>query len=379
LPNGFEVFSATGNFKVNLQVLPVETVSLSDFDLTNSATQPILFFANIYNDNVSRKVEISILITAASKGYLGRIYITDRQLAAGSYTRLSNRDFNHYETNGVAGQQFITSVRAAGAFPPDDYTYKLQVKENGNLLDEDQNSSTVENQLNNPELIMPGTVFSGDIQPVVTPLPLFQWFGQSSRYDFALYKYRQGQTPEEVVRSLPVFRQDDITVGNFLYPNYAEKLVEGETYAWQVRGKVTSSAGVRYLPSEVFRFVYSSSPAGGAGSATISKITISPQEIALAPGQQFQFNAVVLDQDGRPVAINPVWQVTPAKGSVTPNGLYTAGQGGASVATVAVLVKAGPASDFAIVTIKPIIPATGHNEWLIGEMLRKMFGLPAKN
>jgi hypothetical protein len=372
LENAFEVFTANTQLRVNIQALPVQSVQLSDFDLNSPNKSPLVFQCNIYNDNRSRKVKIFVFFSAASKGEIGYINTDIVTLDPLQYYKFTNNDFSHFKTSGAKGDAFIIEVRAANGLPADEYTYRMEVRENNSVITSDETVNVVTNPVNNPELITPGADFTAETEKVFSPQPLFQWFGNTQKYDFALYFVKDEQTPQEVVRSLPVFKQDDITGNNFIYPNYAEKLVEGKTYAWQVRGKFAGSKGTQYLPSQVYKFVYNGSGSGGS----VFKIAITPQDIDLKTGEKHQFTAQLLDKENRPITnIQPTWQVVPSKATITQDGLLTAGN---ETTSIAVLVKAGSVSEFATVNIKPGETTVLGEDWMIDKMLRKIFGLPPK-
>ena len=204
--NGFEVFTAGGinNFRATMEMLPFETYSLSDFDVTNPSKQPIIFFVNLFNDQLTRNIKISIQLTTGKWGPVGNIIIDKKILAANQFLRLSNRDFEKFDVMGLNGAQFLTSLKELGTLPPDEYSYQLTVTENGTTIGGDDQKVIVTNPVYNPELIAPGALFSANPEPVYSEYPLFQWFGQASSFDYALYMVRNGQTPEEVVRSLPL-------------------------------------------------------------------------------------------------------------------------------------------------------------------------------
>lgn len=371
LPAGFEIFTVTGSFKATLEVLPVASVAISDFNVTDPATAPVFFFINIYNDNASRKLTVSLYLSAATRGLLGRIYKTNLTVNPNQYLKLSQKNFDQFERS-PASLAFFNEVRGLGSFPPDDYTYRLEIKnEQGVVIGGDEVMTTVSNPKYNPELIYPGDNFMQEVSNIYSRFPLFQWYGQNDHFDFALYKVLPGQTPEEVVRNLYVFKQDDVIGNSFVYPVFAEALIDGQTYAWQVRGKYHGAKGIQYLPSEVFRFKYSRNL--DKGDNRLAKINIIPQEIQLNPGQQFQFTANFLDVNGTPISnINHQWQLTPSRGTITSSGLFTAGY---ENATVAVLIKAGEVTDFATVTVKRPAIFFNQQDWNIEKLIRQIFGL----
>ena len=377
--NGFEVFNSggTNNFRATLELLPAESYSLSDMDLTNPRNQPILYFTNLYNDNTTREVKILIKITTGKYGFVGTVIKDKTTLTVNQTLRLSNRDFDRFIINQPNGSDFLDIIQERGPLPPDEYEYQLLVEENGILIGGDIIKTVITNPNFNPELISPGANFTANPEKSYSPLPLFQWFGQANSFDLALYKVMNGQTPEEVTRNVPVFQIQNITGNNFVYPAYAEKLIETQMYGWQIKARVNSSKGLQLLPSEVFRFQFSSGSNTGPGVNIINKIIVSPQEIELKPGEQFQFNVQLFDLDNLPILnIKPEWKVVPFAGTVNSDGLFVAGN---STATVAVIAKYGNSQDYATVIIKgkemPVDSDTG--DWMIDAMLRQLFGLPA--
>ena len=348
LDNSFEIFSQSGSFRANIQLLPMESVSLKDIDLSQPTQTPILFFANVYNDATDRKVNIKVAVSSSSKGLIGTMLLNNQPLSSNAFAKFTNREFTAVKMNGSVGADFLNFVETTGTFPPDDYIYKLTVTDiNGSVLATDESQLSITNPLTNPELILPGSSFSNMVPDVYTPFPMFQWFGMNNKYDISIYEYRSGQTQEDVIRNVAVYQQKDVSATSLLYPVFAEKLIDGKIYAWQVIGKVVSGSGTKYLPSEVYRFKYID--ISSSGKKIVSRITLSPEEITLYEGQKQQFTAICYDQDGALMNdVTPTWSVSPANGTITPTGLFTAGEGGK---TVAVLMTAGTATEFATVTV----------------------------
>lgn len=367
----------TSNVRATIDVLQLQSISLNDADITNPQNAPVYFFVNVYNDNTTRNIKIVIDLSSQTRSDIGKLSMTYNNLSPNAVLRLTNRNFTGVDLNGIIGQQFLKAVENTGTFPPDQYYYNATITDvQGNVLATAQTSLTVTNPISKPELITPGANFNTDIQKVYTPFPMFQWFGQVNKYDFAIYEVMPNQTPEDVVRNIAQFKTT-ITSTNFLYPNYAEKLANGKIYAWQILGEVTTANGVQYLPSEVFRFQYVDLGKGGSAQ-NISKIQVTPQEIELAAQQQFQFSALYYDNNNNQVLnVTPQWSVTPSdKGTITQTGLFTAGS---SAGTVAVIVNAGAANDFSTVTITSNAAASSSvnvAQWEVGTMLKQLFGLP---
>lgn len=383
MANAFEVFSKTGNFKASLELPPIETINLSDLDPNNPKSAPILFFVRLYNDGIDRTIRVDVSLSS-SKGFLGKIFLRNKSIKANEVLQLTNRDFNLFELNGQLGNAFLEEVKKGGTFPPDAYTYKLEIiDEDNSVIYEDDAEAIVTNPRYNPELISPGNRFESAIEKLQNPYPLFQWFGQTRTYDFALYKVLPGQTPEEATRNIAVFTLKDIAATNLLYPVYAEKLIDQTMYAWQITAKVIGSKGSLNIPSEVFRFVYESGTqqGGGTGGGTekpklVNKIMLFPQVMEIEAGKSLQFNAVFLNEDNQAmIDVKPIWSISPPdKGSINQNGLFTAGN---QATQVAIVIKAGNTTEFQVIEIKakPILTLS-TKDWMIDQMARQLFGLP---
>jgi hypothetical protein len=194
------------------------------------------------------------------------------------------------------------------------------------------------------------------------------------QYNFALYFWQPGQTAEEVVRSLPVYQQKGLAGTSLTYPASAEKLIDSGMYAWQITGV----SGTQTLPSQVYQFRYVDLGSTGQGmKKTVNSIEIYPNEVTLGKGQSQQFSAMFYDQDGIVIDnIKPVWQLSPGElGTITANGLFTAGNNNG---TVAVVVKADNVTQFAPVSIGQEVvqqsPATG-NPFKMNGIMKKLFGV----
>lgn len=372
--NGFEVYATSGSFNANIVVVPVETISLSNLDLTQPRNTPIMFFVNVSNDNVKRFITIKVTLSSDSRGRIGTMITSSRVLEPNAFLRITNREFSDVDINGSTGYDFLDIVRNIGTFPPGNYLYHLEViDDQGNILVTDDGVNVVTNTNYNPELIWPGADFSMNLEELSTPYPVFQWFGQLDKYDFYLFELLDGQTPQEAIRNIAVYQQKDIRATSLVYPVSAEKLVDGKKYAWYIQGKISTAKGEQSLPSQPFRFIYKDA-AGTDGNKLISKIEITPNEANLKNNQKLQFNAVFYDNNGNVVqVVNPQWNVTPDKGYVTQNGLFTAG---ADAGTVAIVVKAGQATEYAVVNIG--VDITGDEMPRMDDMLKKLFGLPDK-
>ncbi|GCD77157.1 MAG: hypothetical protein ACK4EX_10895 [Thermaurantimonas sp.] len=379
-PNGFEVFTISGNFKALLEIVPYETYNAADFDVTNISSLPILFFVNLINDNQSREVNIEVSLSTQNYGKVATLSVK-KNLQPNQQERISNRNFEKITisgSQGSGGYAFADEVRRLGQFPPDNYEVELVVKDkDGSVISTDKGNSVVSNPFFNPELIAPGNEFWMNPAIIYTEFPLFQWFGQNERYDFVLYKVLPGQTAEEVVRNIHVFKQENITGNSFQYPAYAEQLIDGQVYAWQITGKVITSRGVIQLPSQVFRFIYQK-PADQTGRGRrVARIEVVPSQAQIPAGSQFQFAVNMFDQDNLPIGNRqPQWRVVPANmGTININGVFTAG---INNGTAAVIAMDSGLQDFATVTITGGAVSGGGGripDWKVELLMKQLFGI----
>lgn len=382
-PNGFEVFTSAGHFRALLEIVPYETYSAADFDVTNISSLPILFFVNLINDDQNREIDVEVSLSAQKFGKVAALSVK-KNLASNQQVRINNRNFDKITisgSQGSGGYAFADEVRRLGQFPPDNYEVELIVKDkNGNVIATDRGNSVVTNPFFNPELIAPGNEFHLNPSIIYTEFPLFQWFGQNERYDFVLYKVMPGQTAEEVVRNIHVFKQENITGNSFQYPPYAEQLIDGQLYAWQVTGRVVTSRGEVRLPSQVFRFIYQK-PADNTGRGRrVARIEVIPPLAQVAAGTQFQFTVNMYDQDNMPIGNRqPQWRVVPANmGTINANGVFTAG---INNGTAAVIALDSGLQDFATVTITGGAVSGGGGripDWKVELLLKQLFGIQNK-
>ncbi len=377
--NGFEVYAVSGALRTTLEVLPVQSLSLGDLDPSNLTSAPFFFWVNIFNDNVPRNLKVQVSLRSTKIGLLGLAIDPTISVHPNQVIRLDKNAFTKYQNNPTA-TAFYKQVLATGAFPPDDYTYTVTVKDLKTLQTvSDSNVTTITNTKNNPELILPGALFTDPEQTVSIAQPLFQWFGQQDKYNFTLYQILPGQTAVEAVRNIPVYKTSGIQTNSFLYPAFAEKLIDGKEYAWQITAELSTVKGAHILSSEVFRFAFKQNLLIPSNNNTIAAIKVFPQQITLTPGQKFQFNATVLDADNNPINKAPLnWLISPTgDATVDANGILTAGN---MAGTFALIAKNGNFSDYATITIKvppsTVKPAANSEEWMIDKLIKQVFGLP---
>ncbi|MFI5221440.1 MAG: hypothetical protein ACHQK8_03870 [Bacteroidia bacterium] len=376
----FEIFYSFSKLRGVIEVMPVQTLNLSDFDPTNFAGSPNLFYVTIYNDDkVRSNVVVTVTMFTGSLGTVGTMTKTIAQIGENAVLRLTNKDFPKLDAS-TAGPDLLNKVRQSGMFPPDNYTFQLQITDPaaGNSPVYNEVTILITNPNYKPELISPGNNFNRPPEVVINGYPVFQWFGQADQFDFYLYMVNDGQSPEEAVRNIPQFKKLD-NVGNILpYPVYAEQLVDGKTYAWQVIAKVSNSKTTQLFPSEVFWFLHdapeSISRTLVEEEKTITHVKIEPSDAVINAGSSFQFEAVGYDANNMPVEITEMeWKVTPLEGTVDSTGLFVAGL---KPGTMAVVVKVNDVEDFATITVKPAAVKT--DEQMIDKIMKDLFGLPAR-
>ena len=95
-------------------------------------------------------------------------------------------------------------------------------------------------------------------------------------------------------------------------------------------------------------------------AGTLATVTVTPDSLVLAVTRTAQFTATGRDANGNVIPINPVWSVANGGGTITPNGLFTAGNtpghfsrtvratAGGVQGAATVTVTTGPVATFAI-------------------------------
>ncbi len=368
--DGFEVLEQGTGVTVRLEVVPVEVLFLADFDPTNIANAPLLFIITLVNDNLERDLKLQTQIFSEQYGNVVTATKTLPDVKPNNILTVNNREFDDYDTFG-AGDELIDISTKTGMLPPDTYTYAIEVlDEQGNLIAEDEGINTTTNPTSELELISPGAPFDQAPATINNNYPLFQWFSQASSFNYALYEVNPGQTSaEDVVENLPVFQEERLTANSFLYPNYAEILQVGKTYAWQVKAHVTSNQGDQLFPSEVFWFTVG---ADGAAIVPIASIEVKPTEIELFVGETYRFTADAYNENDEFISFSPEWRVVPADGgTIDAAGFFIAGQ---KPITVAVVAESGEVVDYATVSIR-----WKYKMWDMEKFMKELFGLPKKD
>ncbi|GIV57515.1 MAG: hypothetical protein KatS3mg042_0428 [Rhodothermaceae bacterium] len=373
------------NVMVEVRTLPVQTLRLSDFDPLRPERAPAFLQITILNDGQERDLLVEVQARTARYGLL----VTGRKrlgvVAPMAVVALSNRDLDDYVVED-AGNELVQVGLERNVLPAGEYVFDVRVFDlslGGSVpVAEAEEILVTENPGRQLDLLGPGTPFGQEPGVVPTSFPIFQWFSDARRFNFAVYEVLpHHRSAEDVLGSRPVFAlRDTMIVGNVLaYPNFAEALRPGGTYAWQVEAVVETASGPMALPGEVFWFVVEPgalSTAGqvGGGAAplspfpatTVARVAVQPQEVTVQPGATFRFEATAYDAEDLPlVGVRPVWRVEPAGvGTIDEEGLFRASE---LPGVAAIVAAVGEVQDYATVFIEAVedtLLARADTTWL---------------
>jgi hypothetical protein len=367
------------NVMTTVQTVMLETLRISDIDPISPETAPLVLTITVFNDDVPRDLSVRVNVTGERFGSLGFARKRLGPVAPHAVVTFTNRDFDSYNIS-MGADPLIDLALERGVLPADVYQFDVEVLDHttlqrGVLVGTGKGFLETSNPGAQFDLLGPGTPFGQEPELIANPAPLFQWTSEARTFDFALYEVRPGQTsPEDVVTGRPVFSRDELTGNSFTYPNFAEALQPGMTYAWQLHARVLTSGGIERLPSPVYWFAMEAAavPATHVADGTqpppspppiatfeatpgvaprLARIEIEPQEVTLVPGDLFQFRVTAYDTDGQVVVtFRPIWRLTPGfGGSMDDSGLFIAGE---RPGVVAVQVRQEDVSDFATVYIE---------------------------
>ena len=349
LPDAFSVIPS-GIFSVTLEVIPVQSLKVSDFDPSYLDKAPLLFNIRINNDQVSRNLLIKMHISGGTAGHL---VTAEKPVNAppGAFFLFTNRDFEKFNPNRDKNELFRLALET-GSLPADLYTYRLEVWDGSNMLAWDEGLNVVNNLVNRPELISPGNPLNSIPQLNEVGLPVFQWFSQASQNEFVLYPVYPGQaTKEEICLNRPVYKVSDYA-GNVLpYSAAAEALQPGQTYAWQVIGLNRTSRGEERLPSELYWFTFKEDP---TQIELAAEIRLSPEDAVITAGGKQMLSLNVVDLKGNLLIPEKGvrWKVIPSEfGTVSPEGVFVSS---GKTGICAVLVLYGGKQTFSMIEVTPV-------------------------
>ena len=344
--HGFEVMEQGANVRLRLEVAPLEVLYLSDINPVNIASAPLLFSVTLFNDNVERDLLLQLQIVSDNSGYLITGHKTLKNVKPGDVKTITNREFENYDM-AKTGNEAINIALQSGMLPAGCYTYTIKVFEDQDELAADYYEQIITNPFSDLELLRPGVQFNELPEVIYNNYPMFEWFSSAKTYNISVYEVKLGQnSAKDVCETRPIFQQKDLTENYFLYPHYAEELMAGKTYAWQVKAHIADSRGEQLLPGELFWFKIAAS---GIAINSLARIKVEPAEIELACGATIQFVTMGYSENEKMVAISPDWRVVPQEGgTISKNGLFVAGD---KAMTLAVVASNGDIQEYATVTI----------------------------
>lgn len=159
LPSGFSVLSNSGQLSAVLEVFPMQTVKMSDFEVTRITASPIIFNVIIYNDNKTRDLSVKLTLKGDRYGLVGFSNKKRKNIQPGSILRFTNREFDNYELNS-RNNSLMQLIARTNILPADAYDYILELfDERGIKVDGAEASQVIVNLATRPELIMPGSLF----------------------------------------------------------------------------------------------------------------------------------------------------------------------------------------------------------------------------
>ncbi len=376
-PAAFSVIKVGATISATLNVLPVQTISLADFDVNNIKKAPLLFIVSVFNcASYTKGITAKLTVSGSRYGIIGTGIrkISGGDLISNLY-RFSNRDFDKIDVSN-ASQSFINAALTTNVIPPDDYKYEISLFDNNGkpILGSDGNPIVLDgtNSISNPtsglQLISPGAPLNGDPETIASRFPQFQWFSQASNFDIAVYKVNKAQsTASDIASQMPISSQKGISTNLFVYPNSARPLEEGVTYAWQITAHIVTSRGDQAIPSEMYWF---SVGRPNPDYSNIVRIEVLPNDIEMNAGDTITLSAISFNTKDEKVSVKPEWRVTPPEaGYVSQSGKFTAGN---SPTTCAVVAKYGNVQEYATIKINP----SGSLGWDFGGFVQKVFGLP---
>jgi hypothetical protein len=366
-PAAFEV-SKAGNFVLQLEVIPMQSLYVADLDPENVQNAPLLFRINVQNDQVQRNLTIKLHVSGAENGFL----ITAEKMINpavpnGTYT-FTNRDFDRYLPNKDKLDLFKKTLES-GKLPADVYSYKLEAYDNSILLGSDEGINVVNNPVARPELISPGVLFGQVPEIINNKNPFLQWFSQSAQNEIAIFPVFPGQkTKEEIFLNRPVYKTSNFTGNSLVYPSAAEQLEEGKTYAWQVTGINPSSRGEQTFFSEVYWFTVAKLD---EPVQLVQQLLIDPMDISTTTFTRTKITAKALDKNGMlaDVSSQVQWRVIPSDfGTISNDGTFiTNGKTG----TCAILATYEKEQVYTTVNIR-FVPSSGG--WNMQLLLKELFG-----
>ncbi|MCX6351226.1 MAG: hypothetical protein NTX03_05125 [Bacteroidetes bacterium] len=351
-----------------INALPVQKISVSDFDPNNIKAAPLLFSVKVYLLKVPRDLTARLTVKGVKYGKIGsatKDFINQQN----KQFFFNNRDFDKVDIN-TANKEFALKALNTGYLPADDYTYYIEILEKGKVIMTTDANFTINDQSAPIVLIGPGGPLTSTPDITYSRNPQFQWYSQTNNYDLNIYAVDKGQrSANDITSKRPIYSITGLTRNSFAYPTSARPLEEGKTYAWVITGHLLTSRGDQAISSEVFWFnIAKPNP----DFQQISRVEIFPTDVQLQTGDTITFMSKAYDEKGQLLrgVISPEWKITPVSNDrIDRFGKFTAGE---KPGTVAVIVRYGDKTEYSTITVRP-----GNLGFDLGNFFVKVFGLPA--
>ncbi|MCO6475636.1 MAG: hypothetical protein J5I94_03395 [Phaeodactylibacter sp.] len=334
LPQAFTILEPGASVNVVLTIIPVQALYLSDLDPNDPVNNPLLFNVTLYNDGQERSLRVRYILSNEEFGAIGAADKVFPNLAPFAVEVFDNRQFDEYDLSPES-PELLNIAASTGVVPAGAYTYTVLVlDETGNAIARDEGVNVVTNETTIIDLIGPGAPLGERPEEVSLSTPFFQWFSTLNNFHFTLYEVNEGQQSAiDITANLPVYEERGLAASFLQYPLSAELLERGKTYAWQVTAPLSGSQGNERVYSEAFWFRVGDD--GTEPGFALATLEVKPEVANLQAGQSYQFSATGYGQNGEPAQLNCDWSVVPSTaGTVSPDGLFTAGShpGAAAVA-----------------------------------------------
>jgi len=254
--------------------VPVEQLTVSDFDLNNFEARGLLFTVNVLNPPDSPAVDVQldiVLHISLADGlefFQATIMKTDPFTVPGGGRTITNLDlgknsgirFEVFDINDEARAAIEDRALATGLLPAGTYTLTFSLENCAEAGTDD-----VVWEIRNPgrvELISPRDGES------TGEFPLFEFFQEGPEARLTVAEMSDGQTKEDAITREPAMLTAMLTTDrSYLYQG-GRPLEKGKTYVWRVETltRVAGNATVS-LSSPVYSFTVSETPgATGNGS-----------------------------------------------------------------------------------------------------------------
>jgi len=341
---------------VLVQVLPVETLRLSDFDPTNPAAAPVVFTMTVTNDDKERDLVATLQVRGQRSGLVGTAIVELGVVLRYQVAVVTNRQFDSYDL-ADASSALVDFALERGVLPPDTYEFDVTLvdRNDNSIVGDGTAETTTTNSGAEIDLVAPGSPLDTQPDELTFRTPVFQWQADASSFDFEIFEVEPGQvSAEDIVTNLPVFKATDLQDRTLAYPGYAEELRPGHTYAWRVLSRVTGVDGIVRHPSELLWFAI----AGSANDELLpgqpppaASIEITPQEQTIALGESVTLSIEVFDINGELIRSPRIeWEVVPSTmGEVSAEGVFTAGS---REGVAAIVARTSDIEDYATLTIE---------------------------